>query len=346
MQNTDEYFMTLALKEAEKGLGFTSPNPVVGAVITKDDKIISTGFHQKRGTDHAEVVAIKNAHGHNLNGAAMYVTLEPCCHHGLTPPCTEAIIQSGIKTVYIASNDIDSRVKGKSINILKNSGIKVITGIMKKEADCLNSIYFFHKKMKRPYIALKAALTLDGMIADTNFDSKWISNDKSRHKVHRYRSIFSSIAVGMNTVKRDRPMLNCRLENFQNKKIDKLVFTNSRIFNYNFADNPGSVYLIDDEKSKNSEVFLHYVNQLEIDSILVEGGSCVYDWFLKNNLVDRILLFYRPAFMGVNGLPFYKSQGVEKVNKLRNYNIDKCETIDDNIFMDLYKGEKLCLPGL
>lgn len=337
----DEYYMSLALKEAKKGLGYTSPNPLVGAVIVKNNKILSTGYHKYIGKDHAEIDAIKKVNKETLIGSTLYVNLEPCSHYGRTPPCTDTIIKSGIKKVIISNKDIDNRVNG--IKILNKAGIEIKKGIIEEEAKRINSLYFFYKKNKRPYIVLKAALSLDGKIATYNGDAKWISNKKCRDIVHKLRLRLKAIAVGKNTIKMDKPKLNCRLKNHENKPIDKLIFSNDKINLKNLAPNPGKVFFINKEISSSKNNFIKFCNDNEIDSILVEGGGKVYTWFLENDLVDRIFLFYKPAFLGDDGIPVFTKKGSKFVNKLKDFKIIKTETIDDNFLIELSNGEPICL---
>ena len=317
--------MSLAILEAQKGLGFTNPNPAVGAVIVKDGIIISTGFHAKAGEDHAERDAIKKASPEKLQGATLYSTLQPCCHHGKTPPCTDIIIQSGIKTVIYGSSDIDERVKDISDQILLSNGIEVISGILKNECDQINTIYFFNKQYKRPFIIMKAAMTLDGKIATQSNDSKWISNEKSRAIVQKIRSRINAIAVGGKTFQIDKPRLNCRLPGYEHKTIHKIVFSNT-------AEQLSNEIIINNELSNSSETFLQKCNENSIDSILVEGGSGVYTWFLENNLVDQLYLFYKPSFMG-KGINICNTTTNEAIGQLNEFLIKDSQVIDNNLLL-------------
>ena len=212
---TKEDYMSIALEEAKKGMGFTNPNPMVGAVIVKDGKIISKDHHRRYGEFHAERNAILKCTEY-MAGAEIYVTLEPCCHYGKTPPCTQAIIDSGIKKVYMGSDDPNPLVAGKGAEILRNHGIEVETGILKEDCDKLNRVFFHYITHKTPYVVMKYAMTADGKIASVSGKSKWISNEQSRHDVQKSRLRYSGIMVGINTVLKDDPMLTCRLENCRN----------------------------------------------------------------------------------------------------------------------------------
>ena len=216
----DEKYMERALKLAQKGLGLTSPNPMVGAVIVKDGKIIGEGYHEKYGGLHAERNALKDCYEKNNSsaGATMYVTLEPCCHHGKTPPCTEAIIAAKIARVVVASNDPNPLVAGKGLKILEEAGIEVVTGVLKKECDDLNKIFFHHIQTKRPFVAMKYAMTMDGKIASYTGASKWITDETARWHVHHLRQQYGAIMVGIGTVLADDPMLNVRTDDILSVK--------------------------------------------------------------------------------------------------------------------------------
>ena len=203
-------FMLRALELAARATGRTSPNPLVGAVVVKDGKIVGEGYHQQAGKPHAEVIALEAA-GENARHATLYVTLEPCNHYGKTPPCTEAIIKSGISTVYTATLDPNPLVSGRGIERLKEAGIDVNVGLLEQEARDLNQFFFKFVTRGLPFVALKTAMTLDGKIATHTGDSRWITNEKSREYVHQLRNTFDVLMVGIGTVLKDDPRLNTRL---------------------------------------------------------------------------------------------------------------------------------------
>ena len=207
----DIEYMQRAIALAKKGAGFVNPNPMVGCVVVKDNEIITEGYHEYYGGLHAERNALTHTTA-DCKGATLYVTLEPCCHYGKTPPCTEIIIEKGIKKVVVGLLDPNPLVAGKGIKILEDAGIEVITGVEVEEIKELNKVFLKYIKTKRPYVLLKTAMTLDGKIASYTGDSKWITNEKSRKLVHKLRSELMGIVAGIGTVKADDPMLNCRLE--------------------------------------------------------------------------------------------------------------------------------------
>ncbi len=349
---SDKSFMSHALALARLGMGWTSPNPMVGAVIVQNSQIIGEGYHHRCGMLHAEREAIADAKAKGneslLKGATMFVTLEPCCHTGRTPPCTEAVIAAGIGHVVVASADVDERVAGNGIQILRNAGIQVDVGLLDDENRRLNAIFYFYKQHKRPYIVLKAAMTLDGKIATSEMDSSWISNEQSRSIVHELRGRLKAVAVGKNTVIHDKPHLNCRSDNpsLQNKPVDKIIFAEQNdVPTDSFASDGGRILFADRQKISSPDDFISFCMVHEIDSVLVEGGSGVYTWFLQNDLADRIILFYRPSFMGSDGLNVVGGLGVTKIHQLMNFHIHSVKQVGDNIMVDLSRSgaEALCL---
>lgn len=208
-----EEYMRLAIELAKKGVGFVNPNPLVGAVIVKEGRIIGQGYHKRYGELHAERAAFADMEesAESAEGAELYVTLEPCCHHGKQPPCVEAIVEHGIRKVYIGSDDPNEKVAGKGILYLREHGVEVETHRLKAECDLLNPVFFHYITTGTPYVTLKYAMTMDGKIAAYTGDSKWISNELSRQRVQEMRHAYSGIMVGIGTVLADDPMLTCRL---------------------------------------------------------------------------------------------------------------------------------------
>lgn len=317
-----EDYMALALKEAEKGMGFVAPNPLVGAVIVKDDRIISKGYHKRFGDLHAERQAIKNA-DEDISGSTLYVTLEPCCHVGKQPPCTEALIKSGIKKVVVGSLDPNPLVSGKGIALLRKEGLNVEVGILREECDALNERFIFHMTYKQPFVYLKYAMTLDGKIATKTGDSKWISNEHSRQSVQKLRQKCSAIMVGINTVLADNPRLTCRIP-----KGEALV----RIVCDSQLKIPLDSYLVKSAKTiptwiatcsdnlaqqqtlkemgcrlikvprkdgkLDLKVLMTILGQEGIDSLLIEGGSSLHFSALKAGIVNRLIVFIAPKIIG------------------------------------------------
>ena len=209
---TNQDYMKRALELAKKAMGYTSPNPMVGCVVVKDGRIVTEGYHERCGEYHAERNALTKC-SEDLTGATMYVTLEPCCHQGKTPPCTDIILERGIGKVYVGSMDPNPKVAGKGVQILRDHGVEVETGLLEEECLSLNEIFFHYITTKMPYVAMKYAMTLDGKIASFSGDSKWVTGERAREHTHFLRKKYRGILVGIGTVLADDPMLNCRTEN-------------------------------------------------------------------------------------------------------------------------------------
>lgn len=318
-------FMKKALSLAEKGMGFVSPNPMVGAVIVRNGLIIGSGWHRKYGELHAERNAFADCDSRNIDcsGADMYVTLEPCCHYGKTPPCTEAIIEHGIKRVFIGSSDPNPLVAGKGAKILREHGIEVTEGILKEECDALNSIFFHYITTGLPYVTMKYAMTIDGKIACCTGDSKWITGEEARHDVQKQRLRHSAIMVGVGTVLADDPMLTCRLENGRNpvriicdsslrtplesnivrtaKNIPTIIATVSsdekRIREY--EESGCRIIKTAPENGKvNLRELMSVLGKEKIDSILLEGGAEMNWSALSSGIVTDVLTYISPKIFG------------------------------------------------
>ncbi|AOV07133.1 bifunctional diaminohydroxyphosphoribosylaminopyrimidine deaminase/5-amino-6-(5-phosphoribosylamino)uracil reductase RibD [Sporosarcina ureilytica] len=316
----DENMMKLALQLAQSAEGQTSPNPLVGAVCVKNGQIIGTGAHLKAGTPHAEVHALKMA-GAAAFGADLYVTLEPCAHHGQTPPCTGRIISSGIRRVIIASTDPNPSVNGRGIELLKQAGIEVITGVLQEEADYLNRAFFHFIQHGKPYVTLKAATTLDGRLATQNGDSKWITSETSRTDVHELRHTHDAILVGVDTVLHDNPFLTTRLPHggknpiriildrqlrtsetanvITDGAVETIIFTlESTVMNAHLsAFSNVSIERIPDSAHFLEEVLIRLA-QKGIMTLFVEGGSRIHSSFMNAQLADELYLYVAPKLIG------------------------------------------------
>ncbi|OAG26950.1 bifunctional diaminohydroxyphosphoribosylaminopyrimidine deaminase/5-amino-6-(5-phosphoribosylamino)uracil reductase RibD [Thermodesulfatator autotrophicus] len=321
MKNKDIYFMRIALKEGQKGLGFTSPNPPVGAVIVKNGEIISKGYHRQAGTPHAEIHALREA-GNKAKGATIYVTLEPCNHHGKTPPCTQAILKAGIKRVVIGVRDPNPKAQGGA-EFLKNQGLEVITGVLAEE--CAELCRFFLKSVRKklPWVLAKAAMSLDGRIATRRGDSKWITGERARSYGHKLRTLCDAILVGKNTVLKDDPLLTCRLRRGKNPvriildsklslPVERKIFQNKDAQTIvactedapldkekKLKENSVTVWRLPE---KNGQVDLKALLRKALEhyilSILVEGGAEVHGSFFEQKLVDEVAFFYGPYVIG------------------------------------------------
>ncbi|MBC2851648.1 bifunctional diaminohydroxyphosphoribosylaminopyrimidine deaminase/5-amino-6-(5-phosphoribosylamino)uracil reductase RibD [Cetobacterium sp. 8H] len=362
-----EQYMRLALEEAKKGIGAVNPNPLVGAVIVKDDTVLAKGYHQIFGGPHAEVNAIRNVE--NIEGSTIYVTLEPCSHFGKTPPCTQLIINSKIKKCVIATLDPNPLVSGRGVQQLKDAGIEVVVGILEKEAQNLNKVFFKYIQNKIPYIFIKTGITLDGKIATKNFSSKWITNAIAREKVQKYRNFFSGILVGSNTVLKDNPSLKCAAPNGRDPY--RIIFdrnlTITEEYNIIYKNEDKKTILVVDDKYSNSEkynnlkdkysvTFIHTfkdepildilkkIGELGIDSILVEGGSQIISSFFKENLYDGGEFMVAPKILGDSeAIPFIDGFSPTSIQDCLNLENLKINLYDNNVGFEFYK-EDGCLP--
>lgn len=315
--------MKRALRLAQKGLGKALPNPMVGAVLIKDGKRIGEGYHEAFGQAHAEVNALNVAKStnssktkSNLTGAVLYVTLEPCCHHGKTPPCTEAIIQSGIKKVVVASLDPSEKVGGKGIKALEEAGIEVEIGLLEEEARTLNRDFFtFHEK-KRPFITLKAALSIDGKIAAKAGEETKLTGKTAQKQVHLMRSRHHAILVGAGTILSDDPHLGVRL--VEGKDPLRVILKGDREIPKNFLVFRDENHIIYEER--NIQKVLEDLHKRGIVSVFVEGGQEVFTQFLENQYVDELKLFVTPHILGEQGLPFTR---LKKPIELMNQSVQK-----------------------
>jgi diaminohydroxyphosphoribosylaminopyrimidine deaminase / 5-amino-6-(5-phosphoribosylamino)uracil reductase len=320
MKNSDEFWMARCIELAKRGAGYVSPNPLVGAVFVKDGKKISEGYHRLFGGHHAEINAINKAlkRKRNLAGATLYVNLEPCFHIGKTPPCVDAVIQYGISRVVIATKDPNPLVAGRSIKKLEKNGIKCLVGILEHEAKQMNEKFFKFIKTENPFVALKAAQTSDGFIAQADSSSRWITNSLSREYVHHLRSEYDAVIVGANTVTTDDPELTVR--NVKGRNPVRVIIDgrlsvdlSNRIFNnkapsilYTAKSNSKKiqnkileldkkgvvvVQLKENDGTLNIKDILRDLGKHQISSVLVEGGSKIYSEFLNSELVDKVYLF-------------------------------------------------------
>lgn len=318
----DEKYMAMAIELAKKGYGYTAPNPVVGAVIVKDGCMIGQGYHEKYGEPHAERNALAFC-TQSPKGATIYVTLEPCCHHGKQPPCTEAILQAGISRVVTGSGDPNPLVGGKGIQILKDHGIQVKEHVMKEECDALNQAFFHYIQTGRPYVTMKYAMTMDGKIAAYSGASKWVTGEEARHHVHEQRKKNTAIMVGIGTVLADDPMLNCRIEGGRDpvriicdthlkmpvtSKIVKTAKDIPTIIACCTADEElqrpyreaGCKILLTEKKMNHIDLeqLMEQLGKEKIDSILLEGGGTLNWAALNAGIVQKIQAYIAPKIFG------------------------------------------------
>ena len=318
-----EICMQRALELAANAKGRTSPNPMVGAVIIKGHRIISEGFHKKVGAPHAEAIALKKA-GSKAKGATMFVTLEPCCHtEKRTPPCTKAIIASGIRKVIVATTDPNPKVSGKGIKELRAAGIETEVGILGPESRSLNETFNKFITKKEPFVVLKIAQSLDGKIATAKGESKWITGETSRKHVHQLRNDLDAVLVGIETVRKDNPSLDCRIRGGRNPYrviVDSVlrIPLSSKVLAYNdnktiiattrkaserkikqLTGRGAKVLVIRSKAGRvNLKALMKELGKLDITGVMIEGGSSIASSAISTRIVDRVMFFVAPRIIG------------------------------------------------
>lgn len=369
----EKEYMERAIELAKKGIGAVNPNPLVGAVIVKDGRIIGEGYHAKYGELHAERNAFANL-TEEATGAEMYVTLEPCCHYGKQPPCVEAIVEHKIAKVYVGSDDPNEKVAGKGIKYLRDNGIEVETQVMKNECDEINPVFFHYITTGKPYVVMKYAMTMDGKIATYKGLSKWITGEEARNRVQHTRHQYKGIMVGIGTVIADNPMLTCRLEGGRNP-IRIVCDSNLSIpIDCNLVktakDIPTIVGAI--EKQPTDEEYEKYISKLQalekegvqvisvkavdnhidledfmlklgkqsIDGILLEGGGTLNYSALSSGIVNEVQMYIAPKiFGGKDAISPVEGIGVEAPDMCFGFGLKKVEKIDEDILLTYVKKE-------
>ena len=318
----DSDYIKIALQLAKKGCGFTSPNPMVGAVIVKEGRIIGQGWHEKYGEAHAERNALA-ACTENPKGATMYVTLEPCCHYGKQPPCINAIMEAGIERVVIGSGDPNPLVSGKGIQILKKQGILVTEHILQEDCERLNEVFFHYIQTKRPFVVMKYAMTMDGKISTKTGASKWVTGETARRHVAQQRHRYAAIMAGIGTILTDDPQLTCRIEGGKNpiriicdttlriplsanvvstaKQIPTIIATCCRdAERCALYEKKGCHVLLVEERNGHVDLeqLMYLLGEKQIDSILLEGGGTLNWAALSSGIVQKVQAYIAPKLFG------------------------------------------------
>ena len=355
--------MKMALELAEQGRGWTSPNPMVGAVIVKEGTVIGKGFHQTAGGPHAEINALNDAGG-KAEGATLYVSLEPCNHTGRTPPCTEAIAESGIKRVVAGMRDPNPGVTGGGLGFLESQGVEVSVGICEDACRRINEAFIKYATTSCPFVILKCATTLDGCIATRGGDSKWITNSLSRQFVHEIRHAVDAIMVGIGTVLKDDPQLTTRLEGREGKDPVRIVLDT----NLSIPEKARMLHLSSDsgillvcgnsaplEKRKKLEesgvrfltledeegridltALVEELGKMGITSLLIEGGSRINGSSLRAGIVDKVYMFYAPKICGGEGIPICGGPGVELMEQSMSLEDVTVHRFADDVMIEGY----------
>lgn len=349
-----EFYMELALNNALSMKGQTDPNPLVGSVIVNDNRIVGIGAHMKAGEPHAEIHALRMA-GEKARGGTIYVTLEPCSHHGRTGPCAIAIVEAGIQKAVISTLDPNPVVAGNGVKILKDAGIEVVVGVMENESRKMNEVFNKFIVQKKPFLTMKAGSTLDGKIATHTSDSKWITSDDARHDVHLLRNEHMAILVGVNTVIKDDPELTARIPNGRNPirvimdsslriPLESKVVTDGKAKTWIFTaekydketrkqlEEMGiSVYPTSGKEHVNPNDVVHILGEKLVSSVLIEGGGNIHSAFLEKQLIDKVVLYFAPKLVGGKNAPtFLEGAGVDMMRDAVNLNDVSITTIGND----------------
>ena len=329
----DVAYMRQAVALARRGTGWTAPNPLVGAVVVKDGKVIGRGYHARCGGLHAERAALADCTV-SPRGATMYVTLEPCCHQGRQPPCTDAILAAGIARVVVGSDDPNPLVAGKGLEILRRGGVEVVSGVLREACDALNPVFFHFIRTKRPYVVMKYAMTMDGKIATRTGASRWITGEAARRRVHRDRHRYTAIMAGVGTVLADDPMLNCRIKGGKNPvriicdthlrtpltsqivrtagEIPTILATCAEPSLYGpYLDAHCQVWTLPERDAHvDLDALMDRLGSAGIDSVLLEDGGTLNWAALESGIVQRVQAYVAPKLFGGDAKSPVEGQGV------------------------------------
>lgn len=372
----EEQFMKRAIELAKQGSGWTAPNPLVGAVVVKNGRVIGEGYHRKYGELHAERNALA-ACSEDPAGATLYVTLEPCCHYGKTPPCTEIIIEKKIAKVVIGSRDPNPKVAGKGARILREHGIEVVEDYMREACDALNPVFFHYITTKTPYVVLKFAMTLDGKIATRTGASKWITGEAARNHVHQLRGRYAGILAGIGTVLADDPMLNCRIDG-AHQPLRIILDSHLRIpmgsrlvrsakeypllivcteSNRDREEGTSRIQKLEEAGAKvwtlpeknghpDLNVLMQRLGEEKIDSVLIEGGGTVNEAALKAHIVHHVYAYIAPKiFGGENAKTPVEGSGIRLPQECANLRLAKITVLLNDMLLEYdVEGETECSP--
>jgi diaminohydroxyphosphoribosylaminopyrimidine deaminase/5-amino-6-(5-phosphoribosylamino)uracil reductase len=371
----DETFMHLALRLAAKGRGKTSPNPMVGAVVVRGSRIVGRGYHHKAGEPHAEVLALRQA-GNRARGATLYLNLEPCSHFGRTPPCTDTILQAGIRRVVTGMKDPNPLVAGKGIRRLRRAGVEVEVGILESECREMNAPFCKYITMGSPFVILKAACSLDGKTATHSGDSHWVSSEASRKRVHRLRMDVDAVMVGSGTVRRDDPLLTVRLPGAKVSRQPLRVVVDSRLgisLSCQLVRTAGRYRTLVATTQKASPAKIRKLQKAKVEvwmgqsdargrvrlsalaeelgrrgivSVLLEGGATLNASAIRERIVDRILVFFAPKIVGGQKAPgFLGGKGVSRMRDAEPIKILKTGRVGPDIVVEGSLVSRRSSPG-
>jgi diaminohydroxyphosphoribosylaminopyrimidine deaminase/5-amino-6-(5-phosphoribosylamino)uracil reductase len=355
----DKRYMRMALRLARKGAGRTSPNPMVGAVVVRGGKIVGAGYHRKAGGDHGEVVALKRA-GADARGATLYLNLEPCSHYGRTPPCTLAIIQAGVKRIVAGMADPNPLVSGSGIRKLRQAGIEVRVGVLEEECRRLNEAFSKYITRRLPFVILKIAASLDGKIATSSGDSRWITGPAARRRVHEMRNRVDAVMVGIGTVLADNPRLTCRIPGGRDPR---RIILDSRLripLTARVLHERGKTVIVAGSRAATKKLraleklgaevwrfplrnggvplqsVLKKMAERGMASVMIEGGAATAARALAEKAVDKICFFYAPKIVGGNGVSMIGGLGIRKMNRSRHVKNLEGEKVGQDLLVTGY----------
>jgi diaminohydroxyphosphoribosylaminopyrimidine deaminase/5-amino-6-(5-phosphoribosylamino)uracil reductase len=364
MFETDRMWMRRALELAARARGRTSPNPMVGALLVRDNQLVGEGFHAYTGSDHAEIVALREA-GPAARDATLYVSLEPCCHYGRTPPCVEQVLQAGVRRVVAACEDPNPAVSGKGIAALRAAGLLVDVGVLAEEASRLNEAFFTHVRTGRPFVTLKVAASLDGKIATRTGDSRWISGESARRRVHQLRNEVDAVLVGIGTVLRDNPLLTTRLGIADQRDPIRVIVDNlarlplrAKVVNrasiaptilavaqmaprtkLEALKNEGVQVIVAENSPRrvSLERLMEALGKRGILSVMIEGGAEINASALREGIVDKVLVFLAPILIGGKSTPTaVGGEGIETLSQALRLRDVRIERFDGDILVEGY----------
>ncbi len=329
--------MRHALELAERGRYSVSPNPMVGCLVVRDGSVIAEGWHRRAGEPHAEIEALRDV---DARGATMVVTLEPCAHHGRTPPCVDAIVAAGVSRVVIAMPD-PHRVAAGGVARLRAAGIEVITGVLEAEARQLNEVFDYAVRHRRPFVVLKVGMTLDGKLATISDESQWITSEASRQRGLELREEYDGILAGGGTIRTDNPRLTRRLgKNTSAAGWTRVLLDRRRLVPDNaqvLTDGGTTIHIIDDI---DLGALLSDLYAKGIQSIIVEGGSSVLSEFIRRGLWQKMVAFVAPMIVGGGGAPsIYSGPGVPELTRAYRFRFDRFETVDTDLMIIAYNQD-------
>ena len=372
MSEADQIWMSRALELAGRARGRTSPNPMVGAVLVKASQVVGEGFHAYAGSDHAEAAALREA-GPNAAGATLYVTLEPCCHYGRTPPCVEQIVQAGIRRVVAACEDPNPAVSGKGFAALRGAGLPVEIGVLAEEAERLNEAFFTYVRTGRPFVTLKVAASLDGKIATRTGESRWITGESARRRVHRLRNEVDAVLVGIGTVLRDNPLLTTRLGIVDQRDpirviVDNLARLPLRAKVVNRASTAPTLLAVSQMAPRTKleaieregvqvvvvessprrvslERLMEALGKRGVLSVMIEGGAEINASALREGIVDKVLVFLAPILIGGKSTSTaVGGDGIESLSQALRLRDVQIERFEDDILIEGYLNRVVPRP--